>query len=113
MTFLSAGETGAGKSSLLNLILGTEVLPYSSLCETSTIFRLHHSNRKRFEIIYEDNDSKTVENENDSDLIKKLSEEMSGKNRSDEDLGKHKLCRQVEIYWPIPMLQVLSYFFSE
>ncbi|KAI8488737.1 hypothetical protein Bbelb_335200 [Branchiostoma belcheri] len=44
---LVAGETSAGKSTLLNLILGEELLPYSILSSTSTICELKHGKQER------------------------------------------------------------------
>ncbi|WAR24586.1 hypothetical protein MAR_038255 [Mya arenaria] len=49
-----AGETSAGKSSLLNLLLGADILPYSLLSSTSTICLLHNNrrtDRRRF-VVY-------------------------------------------------------------
>ncbi|XP_066280826.1 uncharacterized protein [Branchiostoma lanceolatum] len=44
---LVAGETSAGKSTLLNLILGEDLLPYSVLSSTSTICELKYGKEER------------------------------------------------------------------
>ena len=94
------GETSAGKSSLLNLIIGTEVLPYSLLCATSTICRLHNDARMWFEV-----DGQEVVIEEDSEdptacLRDKLLPFVSVKENREKEV------KQVDIYWPIPMLPV-------
>ena len=53
------GECGAGKSSLINLLLSEDLLPVSHLASTSTICELHYSSNKRFlRLCYPDNDKK-------------------------------------------------------
>ena len=48
MTFLDSGETGAGKSSFINLLLGEEILPVDhALSTTSCICEIHHSEHKK------------------------------------------------------------------
>ena len=42
-----AGETTAGKSSLLNLLLGSDCLPHSLLTCTTTICRLRNKDKKK------------------------------------------------------------------
>ncbi|XP_045157887.1 dual serine/threonine and tyrosine protein kinase-like [Mercenaria mercenaria] len=101
-----AGETSAGKSSLLNLILGTDVLPHSLLCATSTICRLHNSKSKKFEIITNENEIIPIEvnNENPEKEEELLKEKLKPYVSSTESREEHKY-KQVEIYWPIPLLQ--------
>ncbi|XP_060590684.1 uncharacterized protein LOC132745735 isoform X2 [Ruditapes philippinarum] len=102
-----AGETSAGKSSLLNLILGTEVLPHSLLCATSTICRLHNSESKRFEIITDTDEVIKIEVDSNDDpdtQEEKLKEKLKPYVSGTESREQHKY-KQVEIYWPIPMLQ--------
>lgn len=45
LNFIS-GESSAGKSSMLNLILGEELLPFSVLSTTSTICELRYGKKK-------------------------------------------------------------------
>lgn len=99
-----AGETSAGKSSLLNLLLGTDVLPHSLLCATATICRLHNSQDKRVEI--EDANGKvkkiTIDEEDATSnlLHAKLKPYISSKEMREDHLYK-----LVDIYWPLPVLQ--------
>lgn len=100
-----AGETSAGKSSLLNLILDADVLPHHQLCATSTICRLHNSTNKKIEIILKNGETiiKDINNE-DPMAAEALKKELKPYTQSTESREKN-ICKQVEIYWPIPMLQ--------
>ncbi|KAK3584084.1 hypothetical protein CHS0354_024192 [Potamilus streckersoni] len=100
-----AGETSAGKSSFLNLLLGpdAELLPHSLLCATSTICRLHNSQEKKF--IYYENGQQVSEPEmlnaaaTCDDLQTRLAPFVSSREGSK---GKHS---HVDIFWPIPIIQ--------
>ncbi|WAR24585.1 hypothetical protein MAR_038254 [Mya arenaria] len=100
-----AGETSAGKSSLLNLLLGTDILPHSLLSSTSTICRLHNirSTDKRRFVVYPEGGGASVchniEEGREKEALEKLKVAVS-ENRSNP--GEY--CSQVEIYWPIPLL---------
>ena len=104
-SFLSSGETSAGKSSLLNLLLGTDVLPHSLLCATSTVCRLHNSDRKKVDIEPFTGDHIHIELEDgkssSDNLHEKLKQYISSKESRAENLYKN-----VDIYWPLPMLMV-------
>lgn len=55
-------------------------------------------------IIYDDSDPvvcETEDGDSDNEFTKKLSEIVCTNSRREQ-----RLCKQVEIYWPIPMLQV-------
>ncbi|KAL3880446.1 hypothetical protein ACJMK2_032683 [Sinanodonta woodiana] len=100
-----AGETSAGKSSFLNLLLGpdAELLPHSLLCATSTICRLHNSQEKKF-IYYENGQQASSPETLDGaatceDLKARLAPFISSREGSK---GKHSY---VDIFWPIPMIQ--------
>jgi hypothetical protein len=96
---------------LLNLILGTEVLPHSLLCATSTICRLHNSESKRFEIITDTDEVIKIEVDSNDDpdtQEEKLKEKLKPYVSGTESREQHKY-KQVEIYWPIPMLQVTEH----
>ena len=99
------GETSAGKSSLLNLLLGTDVLPHSLLCATATICRLHNSKDKRVEIESFEGDIKTIpldESDQTSEALhRKLKPYISSK-----EMRINNPYKNVDIYWPLPLLQV-------
>ena len=50
--YLRLGETSAGKSSILTLILGEELLPFSVLSATSTICKSKYGREERVKIHY-------------------------------------------------------------
>lgn len=85
---------------MLNLLLDTDLLPYSLLCATSTICRLHNSNNKRFEIISKDNKTIQIEVDNDDPHAdKKMKEKLEPYVSNTENRNEHQY-KQLEIYWP-------------
>jgi len=54
-----AGEKGSGKSSIVNLILGEELLPYSALSTTSTICELKYGEKGTVVAHFKDKDPDT------------------------------------------------------
>ena len=95
------GETGAGKSSLLNLIMGEHVLPRQVLSSTSTICQIFNSEEKRAVVIDENDEEIHFHDVTAATLSKFVSVDRSGKNT--------KRYKRVDIYWPLPMLKVTLY----
>ncbi|XP_078692392.1 uncharacterized protein LOC144922392 isoform X2 [Branchiostoma floridae x Branchiostoma belcheri] len=96
---LVAGETSAGKSSLLNLLLGQDLLPCSHLSSTSVICRLRYGVRRRAVAMTLDGVEKEIPLEENSDL-NVLSEYVHIKQR-DQPLPY----KSVDIYLPINYLK--------
>ncbi|XP_066272437.1 uncharacterized protein [Branchiostoma lanceolatum] len=96
---LVAGETSAGKSSLLNLLLGQDLLPCSHLSSTSVICRLRYGVRRRAVAMSLDGVQKEIRLEEDSSL-NVLSEYVHNKQR-DQPLPY----KSVDIYLPINYLK--------
>lgn len=94
------GETSAGKSSLLNLLLGCEILPTSVLRCTSAICRLRNSNRKQFVIHDYQGDTRVFNEMSDEEFRNKVKEYTSIHSGKQSEKVKY-----VDIYWPIPILQ--------
>ncbi|XP_052238743.1 dual serine/threonine and tyrosine protein kinase-like isoform X3 [Dreissena polymorpha] len=96
-----AGETSAGKSSFLNLLLGTDVLPYSLLCATSTICRVHPiaTDAERYYVVHkaDGTEHRQTIRENDVEALEKLKQEVTHR-----DAGTEYKC--VDIYWQLPLL---------
>lgn len=57
--FVVAGETSAGKSTLLNLLLGQAILPSFTGSSTSVITRISYGRKMYAEIVYQHNSSPT------------------------------------------------------
>lgn len=93
----------------MNLLLGTDVLPHSLLCATSTICRLHNSSTKRFEIITREGEIIPIEAKGDGPEAENELKEKLKPYVSIPETHKEHMYKQVEIYWPIPMLQVCGY----
>jgi len=109
MLFCFQGETSAGKSSLINLLLGADVLPYSLLCTTASICRLHNimpGEPRRFTIISKDSDSvsQIIEEENYDTCIDQLKKEISRQKPHTDEKTETIIDIEIDIYWPVPML---------
>ncbi|CAH1238238.1 MYO3B [Branchiostoma lanceolatum] len=106
---LVAGETSAGKSTLLNVMLGENILPATLLSTTSVICEIKYGTRKKAVIHL---------NEPDPDKgIKVLNLYLNGPTEVDlkrisqyihtkgEARDASSTCNKVEIYWPLPLLE--------
>ncbi|XP_045166450.2 uncharacterized protein LOC123529920 isoform X2 [Mercenaria mercenaria] len=100
---LVAGETSAGKSSFLNLLLGSEFLPTHTCSCTSSITTLRYGTQKQARIIYGGPGSKVDVIENlDKEGMEKLYSItfMKGKEREEG----HDV-KEVQVYLPIEFLK--------
>ncbi|XP_022805450.1 uncharacterized protein LOC111342617 [Stylophora pistillata] len=110
---LVAGETGSGKSSLINLVLGEELLPYSVLSTTSTICELRYGEKRKIVAHFKDKDSKTGHETFEHFLEQPT--EASGESYlqqlspfvqvKDGDREKGSVYKKIELYWPHQLLQ--------
>nr|XP_034307373.1 uncharacterized protein LOC105333658 isoform X2 [Crassostrea gigas] len=108
-TILVAGETGAGKSSFINLLLETNLLPTSQLACTSTFCELHKSrdNRKVATLYYKALEGPGSERSpvkidiGTEERLKQLAVEIS---RIDENTDESPYERIV-IQYPFPLLE--------
>ena len=102
--FSSSGETSAGKSSLINLILGEEILPSAVLSTTSTIFEFKHDETPMVVMHLKDSLEPLRYNlvgpkESFLMQITNLVSEKNGR-------GRVSSFRKIELFWPHPLLQV-------
>ena len=110
------GETGAGKSSLINLIMGEELLPYSLLSTTSAICELKYGEERKVVAHFKNTDSETglptktiflvnpVESSGQS-YLQQISPYVHMKSA---DREKGSVYKKIEIFWPHPLLKVRS-----
>lgn len=97
-----AGETSAGKSSLLNLLMGEHILPREVLSSTSCICQIINSEQKKAVVIDEDGRKIEINDVTRESLSKYLCVDRSNR--------KLKGCKSVDIYWPVPMLKEYAMF---
>lgn len=63
MTLVVCGKVKNGKSSLINAIIGRELLPVASNVATSQVFKLFHSDVDTFSVVYVNGDRKPITKE--------------------------------------------------
>jgi hypothetical protein len=112
-TFVS-GESSSGKSSLLNLILGEELLPHHVLNATSTICELKYGKVRQLIVHYKyDRDQRA---KSPPDIFPLQTKEECGKTYQEQitpyvhldrkERGKESDIEKVELFWPHELLQV-------
>ena len=111
------GETCSGKSSLVNLILGEELLPYSALCTTSTMCELKYGEERKIVAHFKEQDPKTglqtktihlqeqPTGSTEQSYLQQISPYMHEK--GDREMGP--TFKKIELFWPHSLLQVKSY----
>lgn len=105
VNFIS-GETSAGKSSMLNLILGEELLPFSVLSTTSTICELKYGKERQIKIHYKEagKEPKIKYLDESSSYTDQISEFVHVKSPTLRE--KASDYSKVELFWPQKLLQV-------
>ena len=109
--FILTGETSSGKSTLLNLILGEQLLPYSVLSTTSTICELRYGDTPKLVAHFKDkgsgDTSKTVlldkpSEASEQSYLKQISEFVHLKTNREKGSDYKK----IELFWPHNLLKV-------
>lgn len=107
LSFIS-GETSAGKSSMLNLILGEELLPFSALSTTSTICELKYGQKKKIRVHYKQ-EGRGVEEiylDESSPYMDQISKFVHAKSASLRETAPQY--KKVELFWDHDLLKVRS-----
>ena len=106
-TTVISGETGSGKSSLVNLLSGDNLLPTAGLQCTATFCELRKS-AKKYAVIHTKGSRKKSTpkildcGSNEGEFFKKLHYYITFVDEESEESPYEK----VEIYWPFPSLEV-------
>ncbi|VDI39649.1 Hypothetical predicted protein [Mytilus galloprovincialis] len=96
-----AGETSAGKSGFINLLIGSDIFPVSALACTSTIIKLHNSTKREIRVTDDKGKEKVIEfgpDNESSSIQKEVRKYVTIK-------GEFLNCKCVDMYFPVPMLK--------
>nr|KAG5695653.1 hypothetical protein BaRGS_029143 [Batillaria attramentaria] len=99
------GETGSGKSSLVNLVAGCQILPTDLIQGTKTICELRHSETRKFVAHPWDQKHGVLAREckQESDVERFLKELKHHVTYADMQTDESPY-EKIEIYWPLPIL---------
>ena len=95
----------SGKSSLINLILGEEILPCADIGTTSTICELKFGEERKMVVQLKDRDpetgpvTKTIPLDEQTGYLEQISNYVH---------KKGSVYKKVELFWPHELLQVIS-----
>ncbi|XP_068736758.1 dual serine/threonine and tyrosine protein kinase-like isoform X1 [Montipora capricornis] len=107
---LVAGETSSGKSSLINLIMGEKIFPYSVLSTTSTICELKFGKQRKIVAHFKDKDPEThlptkeihlKDNPEKDSYLQQISPYVHMKSERE----KGSIYKKIELFWPHSLLE--------
>ena len=107
---LLIGETSAGKSSVINLILGEDLLPHAVLSTTSTICELKYGVKPTIHVHFKDNGTQTRYSmmhellENTEQTYQEQIDNFVNL-KKDRDKAPYK---KIELFFPHPLLKVME-----
>lgn len=102
------GETGAGKSSFINLLLGEDILPCSVLSNTNVICEIGYG-EEAFALIHPRDESRSPEQIlcSEEDGMQNFIDELSKKiQKTESEDSRQNVYKKAEIYLPQDILKV-------
>ncbi|XP_078381365.1 dynamin-like protein 2 [Oculina patagonica] len=104
---LVAGETSAGKSSIINLILGEDLLPYSILSTTSTIYELKYGEKPAIGVHFKDGSGESREPfyQELGHSSASYKEEIEEFVHLKDEREKGSPYKKIELFWPHPLFK--------
>ena len=105
------GETSAGKSLLINLFLGEEILPSAHTRATSTICEIRYGEQRKIKAYFKSKDPATGQPTKEISLEppSESSEQNYVEQISPFVNENASLCTRIELFWPHPLLQVIIF----
>lgn len=109
-TLLVAGEMGAGKSSLVNLLVGAPILPTSDLRCTATIVEVSYGELPRAEMYYRDDSSgKALQpikiESKDRTASQEFMDALEGHITKIDPYTDESPYEKIQLYWPLEVLK--------
>ena len=109
------GETSSGKSCLINLLLGVDLLPYSILSTTSTICEIKYGQHPKLVAHYKNGGDdyrppllpKTVTLSKPNDCGKSYQDQIAPYVHLKEKRQEESSYEKVETFWPHEFLKVI------
>ena len=95
----------SGKSSLINLILGVQILPCADISTTSTLCELKFGEERKVVVHFKDKDpetgleTKTIPLDEQTGYLEQISNYVH---------KKGSIYKKVELFWPHELLQVIT-----
>eukprot|EP00118_Oscarella_pearsei_P028754 m.2846 g.2846 ORF g.2846 m.2846 type:complete len:1048 (+) comp8936_c0_seq2:46-3189(+) len=113
---LVAGTTSSGKSTLVNALLGEEILPMGYNATTNAVCRIEHGTKKAADVIFHYSDSKEKQCIERFDLtkvsltkqLKDYFEDKRLQGSAEDRSSQKKICEEVNVFWPSDFLKYFS-----
>lgn len=108
---MRVGETSSGKSSVINLILGEDLLPHKTLSTTSTICELKYGEKPKIGVHFKDTGTETREPKfhelvtDGEETYKEQIEKFVHLKNEDREKKPYK---KIELFWPHPLFKVIA-----
>jgi len=100
------GETGSGKTSFINLLLGEDLLPTSLMSNTHVICEIRHGNLYKAIFHCLDETKQVREYSTSSDFKRNVSEDLQA-----TDNNKKPIYKKVQLFLPVDILEVSKHFY--